>query len=84
MNNYDVVSILVGQKLKKLRCEAGYTGDELSKLAGCISAQQLYRYENGSNKIDVGVLVVILRILDTNIGVFFEEVIKHAYKETLV
>nr|WP_051489878.1 helix-turn-helix transcriptional regulator [Providencia alcalifaciens] len=43
-------------------------------IRGFISAQQLYRYERGINKIDIDTLVSALKILRVDIKEFFNEV----------
>lgn len=77
------VSALVGQKVKSLRRDAGYTASQFSKLTGCKSEQQLYRYERGINKIDIDTLASALKVLNVNIEFFFEQVMEEAYKEPI-
>ncbi|HEM8293631.1 helix-turn-helix domain-containing protein [Providencia vermicola] len=66
-------AVLAGKKIKALRLDAGYTTSQFSRLIGCKSEQQLYRYERGVNKINVDMLVLALKVLDVDIGNFFEQ-----------
>ncbi|ETT00227.1 MULTISPECIES: helix-turn-helix domain-containing protein [Providencia] len=74
MNSDGLVTTLIGNKIKGLRRDAGYTAVEFAQLIGCKSAQQLYRYERGINKIDIDTLVSALKILRVDIKEFFNEV----------
>ena len=76
MNTGSTVSTLVGLKIKALRRDAGYTASEFTRLAGCKSEQQLYRYERGINKIDIDTLISYLKVLNINVGIFFEELVE--------
>ncbi|MEX5732835.1 helix-turn-helix domain-containing protein [Providencia hangzhouensis] len=73
MNSTNSISSRVGLELKQLRVKAGLTAFELAKMSGIKSEQQLYRYEKGSNKITIGDLVAALRVLNVNIGSFFDK-----------
>ncbi|WP_265512252.1 helix-turn-helix domain-containing protein [Providencia heimbachae] len=72
----DTYAVLAGKKIRELRKEAGYTISEFAKLADCKSEQQLYRYERGVNKIGIDELVAALKVLNINIGEFFERLEK--------
>ncbi|ATG16780.1 XRE family transcriptional regulator [Providencia alcalifaciens] len=74
MSSDVLVTTLIGNKIKGLRRDAGYTAVEFAQLIGCKSAQQLYRYERGINKIDIDTLVSALKILRVDIKEFFNEV----------
>lgn len=74
MSSDVLVTTLIGNKIKGLRRDAGYTAVEFAQLIGCKSAQQLYRYERGINKIDIDTLVSALKILRVDIKGFFNEV----------
>lgn len=63
---------LVGSRIKRRRKEKGITAAVLSEKID-VSQQQLSRYELGSNKITLGHLVQIAKLLDTPIGWFFTE-----------
>ena len=74
MSSDVLVTTLIWNKIKGLRRDAGYTAVEFAQLIGCKSAQQLYRYERGINKIDIDTLVSALKILRVDIKEFFNEV----------
>ena len=74
-------AVLAGQKLRTLRKEAGYKGEEFARLSKCKSAQQLYRYERGINRIDLDTLVLCLRLLDADIRLFFDELVSEKNDE---
>jgi transcriptional regulator with XRE-family HTH domain len=76
MNSEDLVSTLIGSKIKSLRRDAGYSAVEFAQLIGCKSAQQLYRYERGVNKIDIDTLVSALKALNIDIEDFFNKVMR--------
>ncbi|EPL9571170.1 helix-turn-helix domain-containing protein [Providencia rettgeri] len=82
MNTESTVSTLIGKKIKTLRRNAGYTTSEFAKLSGCTSEQQLYRYERGVNKIDIDTLISMLKTLNINAGVFFEQIVDEISKES--
>ena len=76
MNRTNSISSKVGLELKRLRVETGLTAFALAKMSGIKSEQQLYRYERGVNKIGIDELVAALKVLDINIGEFFERLEK--------
>lgn len=78
MSNINSMSKLVGLNLKKLRQGAGFTAFQFAKMAGIKSEQQLYRYERGVNKIGIDELVAALKVLNFNIGEFFEQLEKQS------
>ncbi|MCL0017415.1 helix-turn-helix transcriptional regulator [Providencia rettgeri] len=82
MNSTNSISSRVGVELKQLRVKAGLTAFELAKMSGIKSEQQLYRYEKGSNKIAIGDLVAALRVLNVNIGSFFERLDLGEFRST--
>lgn len=73
MNSANSISSQVGLELKRLRVEAGLTAIELAKTSGIKSEQQLYRYEKGVNKIGISELVAALKVMNVNIGSFFDK-----------
>ena len=73
MNSTNSISSQVGLELKRLRVEAGLTAFELAKTSGIKSEQQLYRYEKGVNKIGISELVAALKVMNVNIGSFFDK-----------
>lgn len=80
MNTKYPVACAVGQKIKSLRKSQGYTVFQLAKEID-ISEQQLFRYERGVNRIDIDCLVKVLKILDVNMGDFFEGILKESANE---
>ncbi|KLN96836.1 helix-turn-helix domain-containing protein [Moellerella wisconsensis] len=80
MNTKYPVACAVGQKIKSLRKSQGYTVFQLAKEID-ISEQQLFRYERGVNRIDIDCLVKVLKILDVNMGDFFEDILKESANE---
>ena len=73
MNADSMYAVLAGRKLRELRKRSGYSTGDFTSLSKCISQQQLYRYERGTNKIDLDTLASSLKLLDVNIKLFFEE-----------
>ncbi|MDD9341021.1 MAG: helix-turn-helix transcriptional regulator [Providencia heimbachae] len=71
MSSNGSISKLVGLNLKQLRMEAGLTACQLAKMSGIKSEQQMYRYERGISKIGIAELVAALKVLNVNIGEFF-------------
>jgi transcriptional regulator with XRE-family HTH domain len=61
----------VGERLKQLRKEAGYTSYEYFAYENNISRPQYGKYEAGAN-IQLNTLIRILRALDTNLEEFFK------------
>ena len=82
MNADTTVSLLIGRKIKSLRCSAGYTASEFAKLTGCKSEQQLYRYERAVNKIDIDGLISMLKSLDVNVSHFFDQIVEEAAEKS--
>ncbi|WP_262417043.1 helix-turn-helix domain-containing protein [Providencia rettgeri] len=82
MNTNKTISILIGKKIKILRMYAGYTASQFTRLTGCKSEQQIYRYERAINKIDIDTLVLMLQKLDVNVSHFFEQIIVEATEMT--
>lgn len=58
MNN---INGIVGQRIRRLRCDHGLKTKALAKLLG-ISQQQVSRYERGVNKIDVSIIFKVIKI----------------------
>lgn len=57
------INCIVGQRIRRLRCDRGLKTKELAKLLG-ISPQQISRYERGINKIDVSTVFKIINLFD--------------------
>ncbi|MEY0976090.1 helix-turn-helix domain-containing protein [Providencia rettgeri] len=68
----DRYAVLAGKIIRELRRNAGYSRAEFTRLVGCKSEQQLYRYETGINKIDIDTLVLSLEVLNIDSHHFFE------------
>lgn len=66
-------SVFVGQEIARLRRSAGLTGAQLANFVG-ISQQQLSRYERGLNEINVPLLIMLLKYLESSLEGFFYEV----------
>lgn len=83
MNFGSLVSTLIGCKVKGLRRDARFitVEFEFTQLIGCKSAQQLYRYERGINKINIDTLVSMLKGLNINVGQVFEQIINEGNDE---
>ncbi|ENL8516757.1 helix-turn-helix transcriptional regulator [Providencia rettgeri] len=76
-------AVLVGKQIKELRMNAGYTASQFSRLVGCKSEQQLYRYERGVNKMDIDTLVLSIKVLNIDMKEFFERIDAIAQQETM-
>ena len=65
-----LLSDYVGRKLKERRTAKKITQTELGNALG-LTCQQIQKYENGTNKINIDTLHRIAKILDVDIGYFF-------------
>ena len=65
------VDAFVGEKIRDRRTNLGLTQE---RLAGSlqISYQQVQKYETGANRISAGRLFELARLLNVNVGYFFE------------
>ncbi len=61
----------IGQRIRQLRRQAGVTQAQLAQKLG-ISAQQLQKYEKGSNKISASRLILLAEIFDLSVIAFLE------------
>lgn len=69
----------IGEQIKKLRKYNKITREDLATILN-VSAQQLYKYETGRNKIPVKSLVSIALYFDVSLDYFIQEdtsVLKH-------
>lgn len=69
----------IGEQIKKLRKHNKITREDLAQILG-VSAQQLYKYETGRNKIPIKSLVSIALYFDVSLDYFIENdtnVLKH-------
>ncbi len=60
----------IGEKIKKKRRELGLSQEELAERLG-VTYQQVQRYENGMNKLNVENIQVIADVLDVPVSYFF-------------
>lgn len=65
------IDIYVGARVRSCRESRGLSQDALARQIG-ISFQQLQKYEKGTNRISVGRLQEIARVLDVPVGQFFK------------
>lgn len=61
----------VGERIRQRRTILGLTQEQLAGALG-ISYQQVQKYETGANRVSAGRLYEIARILDVEMGFFFE------------
>ena len=60
----------IGEKVKKKRRELGISQEELAEKLG-VTYQQVQRYENGTNRLNVENIQVIADALDVAVSYFF-------------
>ena len=65
----------VGQRLRERRREIGMSQDKLGSALG-ISFQQIQKYEVGTNRVAAGRLWDIAKVLEVDVGHFFEGIPK--------
>jgi transcriptional regulator with XRE-family HTH domain len=65
------VDIEVGARLTALRKARGYNQSDLGRALG-LTFQQVQKYEKGTNRISVGRMVEIAKVLGVDIHFFFE------------
>lgn len=63
---------IIGNKIKKLREDIGVTSKYLAELIG-VSHQQFTKYENSSNRISIGRLLLLCKKLSVDANYFFDE-----------
>ncbi len=71
-NAYNPIDVHVGARLRARRTLLGLSQTALGVALG-ISFQQLQKYEAGSNRISASRLYELSKILDVDIGYFFDE-----------
>lgn len=64
--------VTTGEKIRRLRCDAGMTQKELADKVGC-NHWTIYRCENGKNKIRLYTLELIADALNTTVKYLLEE-----------
>ena len=68
----DSIDVEIGQRIKRRRVILGFSQKQLGQKIG-VSFQQIQKYENGANRISASRLYHITRILEMQIGHFFDE-----------
>ncbi len=71
-NAYNPIDVHVGARLRARRTLLGLSQTALGDAIG-ISFQQLQKYEKGSNRISASRLYDVSKLLDVDIGYFFDE-----------
>ncbi len=71
-NAYNPIDVHVGARLRARRTLLGLTQMALGDAMG-MTFQQLQKYEKGSNRISASRLYDISKLLDVDIGYFFDE-----------
>lgn len=61
----------IGERIKKRRKELGISQERLSEILG-VTYQQIQRYENGTNRLNVENIQLISDTLSVSISYFFE------------
>ena len=64
-----------GDRRRARRVMLNMTQDDLGKSLG-ISFQQIQKYEKGTNRISAALMVPLAKILDVDIGYFYDEIPK--------
>ena len=64
----------IGKKIQALRIEAGLSREHLAKKID-VTVQQLAKYENGTNRLSVGRLMLIANALSKDISYFYQDYI---------
>ena len=67
----DRVDIEVGQRIKIQRLSAGLSQTKLGESVG-VTFQQVQKYEKGANRVGIGRLTRIARVLNVSVNSFFE------------
>ncbi len=70
----------VGRRVRERRREIGISQDKLGNALG-ISFQQIQKYEVGTNRVAAGRLWDIARILEVDVGYFFEGIERRAKRK---
>ena len=71
-NAYNPIDVHVGARLRARRTLLGMSQTSLGDALG-ISFQQLQKYESGSNRTSASRLYELSKLLDVDIGYFFDE-----------
>lgn len=65
------VDKIIGRNIQLIRLSKGWSQDELGKKTG-VTHQQIRKYENGSNRISIGRLILIGESLETKLEDFLK------------
>lgn len=73
-NNKEITQIntFIGNKITNLRMSKGMSRNDLATKIN-ISGQQLFKYENGTNRISFGRLYILAKALEIDIANFYEK-----------
>jgi transcriptional regulator with XRE-family HTH domain len=71
-NAYNPIDVHVGARLRARRTLLGLSQTALGEVMG-LSFQQLQKYESGSNRISASRLYELSKLLDVEIGYFFDD-----------
>jgi transcriptional regulator with XRE-family HTH domain len=67
----DPIDLQIGQTIRKLRIKRAISMSVLAETAG-ITAQQLQKYEKGTNRVSASRLARIASVLGSDVQVFFD------------
>lgn len=67
----DRIDVLVGQRIRALRCALGMSQAELGQKVG-VRFQQIQKYESGANRVSASRLLALAQTLGVPVGHFFE------------
>ncbi len=68
----DTADEQIGKKIRERRHLLGFTCPQFAEFLG-ISFQQLYKYENGKNRVSSSQLAKIARLLNVDVNYFFSD-----------
>ena len=74
------IEISIGKKVSELRNSNGWSRQELATMIG-VTHQQLQKYENGTNRITVGRLMLIAKAFNKTPASFFDGLDANAPEE---
>jgi transcriptional regulator with XRE-family HTH domain len=67
----DRIDVLVGQRIRALRCARELSQADLGNLVG-VTFQQIQKYENGANRVSASRLLAMAQALGVPVSHFFE------------
>jgi transcriptional regulator with XRE-family HTH domain len=67
----DRIDVLVGQRIRALRCAQGMSQAELGQRVG-VRFQQIQKYESGANRVSASRLLSVAQTLGVPVSHFFE------------